>query len=520
VRWGWWLAATGFVVAFVLLCTPFSRALDYDEAVFVSQSGGLEGTHTPHWFLVATREHGTPALIALVRHLSSDLGSLELLWAGLMLVLVLAAFMLTSRIIGSRAAIIGFLVFSTYWISTVFFSAFFGSLGGAAGALATTSLYLWMRAASRRRVLIGLAFGLAAAGMSWMRILEPVVVLAVIVVHALVWRPSVVLRRWRAALAAVAAYVLAFAVPWLVLTIHRWGSLSGWWHAARQQGKTKGRTGHPFGLHNGFEPYWHMMTGRGGHYSIIGGTPLVVWLPTAILLTAMFALTVTVAVRALSASVRSPQQVDNRERHGAALLYFAQFVAGLGMFLFVQGDLRERYTLFGVMFAAVVVGIGIDALVRRFGRRLVAADDRRRWRRPAVLAATLLLAAAWLVPQAWVARAVQHSRSAKAGVEARFATVLRVIAAGRPCVALDLARRPGVQLVSGCIGHQGHYEPAPGAPGRSEITSKWWTQGYVTFVLVDTKHPPLLDMSDPAWQQLHHVWPNRPSWVLYYRPAT
>jgi len=509
----WWLAAVAAVLAWIVVSTPLGRMPDYDEAVFLSQSGGLDGTHAPHWYLVASREYGTPALTAVVRWFVTDLASAELLWALVMVAGIVTGYVLASRFVGTRAAVIGFLIFSTLWVPAILFPSFYGAMPGCAAALIATSLYLRWRTAPSDRLIVAFLFGLAAAVTCWMRMLESFDVVLVIVAHALVWRPRVVLARWRGAIVALGTFVVTFAVPWTWLTIHRWGSLHDWWRSARSQGSVVGRHGHPFALHNGAGVYWRMFLGKGGHFDVIGGTPTIVSVLTGVALVLLLALVVV----AVGWGVRQgfPLSPDRAiaDRHGVVLLYAAQFAVGLGMFLFYAGDIRERYMLYGLVFGCLLAGVGIDVLVQH-RRRLRMPTLNGTGRLAAAAVAVIVVAGGWLAPQLWLTRAIDHSRAYHAGQAAHVATIERTVAHDKPCVSLGRAATPLVQIVSGCLSRGGWRLPEQ---LESAYGQSYWAAGYWTFVVwsprFDIVHP-----SGPKWTRIDHIWPDHPAWVLSYRP--
>lgn len=500
-----WGIAIVFSAVWVAIVMPWSQPLQYDEAVFVSRTGGLDGTHPPKWGLAASREHGTSALLHIVRLFGgSGLASLRIVWGVVMLALVVAAFGLTARHLGRAAAVIAMVLLSTTWVPLTFFGTFYGSFVSALGALIATSVYLSLRKAGADRYDLAIALGLGMALSAWFRTLEPLVAALVIAGHALVWQPRWLLRRWRSIATAIATVIVAFVIPWFIVTIHEWGSLHAWWHSARNQGAAVGRHGQSFGLRNHVLDYARLFLGHGTHFSVFPDKPhpgawAVVFASIGILV--LGAATVIVGLRVVIRIVRRRVTQDD----SALTLYLAQALAGFGLFFFVVHDLQERYLLFGAVFGSCVAGAALTSLAPSV--RGLRSTPRR--------AAALVLgvvALGWLCSQAALARDVEHSRATYYGRWDRLGTAIRVIADGRPCVILGQAARPNVQLTSGCT-HLGFWQTAAQLTGP--LRNHRWRPGTSVFVLwrpgID-----VVTFPEPPWQHVD-IRGSQQTLVLSYR---
>jgi hypothetical protein len=446
-----WPAAGVLLLLWAALFTPWGRPLMFDEAVFLSQSGGLEGAAAQRWSLAASREHGTYTLGRVVRVFAESLGSIEMLWAVVMVAAVVVAFALAARQVGRAAALVGLLAFGTTWVSVVGMSAIFGSLGSAAAALTATALYLELRRNPAGWLWSGLGFGVALAAACWMRTLEPILAGAVIVAHAVVWRPRELLQRWRGVAVAVGAFVVTFVLPWIAVTVHRWGSLGAWWTQSRHQGEGSGRQGFPIALYNGVDDYARLLVGRAGA-GPSGRPPAGKYLddtPAAVVAVLGVGLVVALLLVGLAVYVgvrraaREREVLDSAERQGATLLFATQFAVGAGFFVFLGQDMQQRYTMYGLVFGGLLVGVAVVAAWERVGPLLAG-------RSVAVLAVLALLPLGWLATQGWTVRAAQAHQTDLYGPDAAAGRLVRALDGGHPCVLLGGLAQPQTQIYTSC----------------------------------------------------------------------
>jgi hypothetical protein len=494
-----WLVTGVFLALWVLVLTPLSRALEWDEAVFVSQSGPIDDArHVGAASYVASREYGTPSAIMLLRRfLPEDLALLRFVWAVVMFAAVLGAFRLVADRLGRTAALCGLVIFVTWWVPTIFFGSFFGSLLGASAALASTCLYLRVRVEAPDRIVTGLALGAALTVMLWMRYLESFLVLVVLVIHALLWRPGSLLRRWRAFLAGLAVFVVGFVAPWMVIQQVRFGGVLGWLRASREQRSSNGGHGHPFGLTNGLGTYGRMFVGLGHHYPIRGGVPTWVQVFAA----AGMLVLVALAVGFVLVSVK--RAVAGRDESSTVVLLAAQSVVAFSVFWFLSGETRERYMLNGLIFFSAVAGAGLAEL----GGRL-----RRQRLRGVALLAGAMVAVVWASSQIWLANATQHNRVRDAGADAEIATTIHVLSARGPCLEMGKASKPQFQIRTGCR-NAGRYYSLPWL--KRKVRAAAWSARTSVFVLWTNGHPDLERLLQ-GWTRVTDPGHTK-GMVLYYK---
>ena len=255
-----WAALVGLTV----LSAGLGRYLEWDESVFYSQSGGLPGIAAPPATMAASREIGPAALISVLRIPAADVATLRMVWALVTITLLVLAFREVGRSIGSLRAAGGAALFGSSWLALLYIPSFYGSLIGACLAVATVGIYLRLRAGTRSgSVWDGLLLGVTVAAGFWFRHIESAIVVALILVHsmtggAVLWR-----RHWRTVALAVLTFVAAFAIPWVLDSAARYGSLSERLSSARGQGWETG-------LINRMPDYLKAIFGESTHYPALG----------------------------------------------------------------------------------------------------------------------------------------------------------------------------------------------------------------------------------------------------------
>jgi hypothetical protein len=481
--------------------------------VFLSLWVGRAGAAADGWGPAGSRDHGTYTLGRIVRALAESLGSIELLWAVVMVSAAVVAFALAGRLVGRSAALVGLLAFGTTWVSVVGMSAIFGSLGSAAAALAATALYLELRRDEASWLWPGLGFGVALGAACWMRTLEPILALAVIVVHAAVWRPRELLRRWRGVAVAVCAFVVTFVVPWIAVTVHRWGSLGAWWTQSRSQGENSGRQGFPIALYNGVDDYARLLVGRAGA-GPSGRPPAGKYLddaPAAVVAVLGAGLVVALLLVAVAVylgvrrAARDREVVESAERQGATLLFAAQFAVGAGFFVFLGQDMQQRYTMYGLVFGGLLVGIAVVAAWERVGPLLAG-------RPVAVLAVLALLPLGWLATQGWTVRAAQAHQTDLYGPDAAAGRLVRALDGGHPCVLLGGLAQPQTQIYTSCTSVRRKVTPelalmAVAGPTGRELS---------VFALSKARDDTLADLG-PGWSRMTvHLGAGAPMVLTYH----
>lgn len=427
-----WLVTVVLVAGALLHSLRLDRYLEWDEAVFFSQSGGLEGSGAGPSVMVASREIGPPRLIGVLRTIGGDgLSDTRLLW-----VLVgLALLVVGSWAVGRVARTPGWVIlglFGTFWLAQLFLGGFWGFAIGAALALCVIAAYLHLRAGEADQRTLGLLFGLAVAAVLWMRQVEGAVLVACIVVHALVVTPRAFWRsRWKGAGIAVVVAVITFAVPWVVDSTVRFGSVLARISSGRGQDYERGWT-------NNLGEYLSVVRGRSVYYSRAGTPPR--WALYAVdALLVIFVLVVCVSLVIWWRNRRpSARTSADQPRVGAVGLCLGAAAVLVGLFVFFIGEVSDRYMLMGLAPATVVLAVGLQRLVERrwSGRRATL-----------VLAATVVL---WGTVNTAVAVTYETGRALSSAHLHRTAHTLRTLAEDAPCQGITRYGQPPLQLVSGC----------------------------------------------------------------------
>lgn len=477
-----WLTLAAVLAVWLVALTPLGRAMEWDESVFFTQAADLPGVDAPPTRFQASREHGPVLLIGAARLVAGDLAGIRSVYLMVSFLLVLLAYRVAGRQAGRWSGLVGAALFSTFWIPTFFFSAFFGPLLGAAAALLTTGLYLRLRSepisqAVHNGLLIGPALALAFA----FRNLETALVVAVLGAHAVLWRPADLLRRWRGVLAAIVAFTGIFIIPWTWYTIAEWGSVRARWISARTQTNTEGDQGHPFSLHNGADEYLRLLVGVDGFYQ--PAAPVPGWV-VGVVSVGMFALSAAVLallVRRVLHRYGAGAQQPGQSAH--IVLFVVLSAASFGLFFFLSELIRERYLHHGLIFGAVAAG---QALVTGHGwlrHRLP------RGARQGTLVLTVC-ALVWLSAQAWMAMSIQERRYQVTNARAEVGTLVAALAEGRPCRIAGAISRPNVQVTSGCemTAFRGRHAPADGRFDGDVVFVAW-------------------DPTDPRVPGFVHDWP-------------
>lgn len=469
--WAWALVPTAAVV---LMSTSFDRFFLWDEAVFWSQVHDYRGSGAGPAVLDASRELGSVLVLHILGLVSDDLASNRLLWSLLTLAVVFVVFRRIGRFLGPLAGPAGAFLFGTFWVSELFVDSFYANQFGALFQLGAVSAYLAIRIEDGDRVARGIAFGAFLAAAFWMRQIETALVVAVLLVHSLVHRPSLVWRtRIRSLCAATATFLLAFVVPWVIDTINRYGSVPSRIREARSQGFGRG-------LVNNAGTYGSTMLGRSVH--LRSEAPL--WAGVATLVV-MFG--VAVWLLAISRS-RGVRKLPRGQNEAVALLVVLSVVL-YGFFFFWIEITRDRYLMSGTVFAAAAaggaIGIGIE--------RLRVLEDRSRARFGVALTA---LALVWVVSQTTIARHHEHVWDVSTWDQEQTASLIRTLAAKGPCSGVARFGQPVIELGSGCA-----TIAAPNAEAALEELQRLERRTRLEFVVWPTKQVGDLGL-DGSWQHI------------------
>lgn len=418
-----WARAFWLILILVFFVAALDRFLEWDEAVFFSQSGGLDGNPSrPNWFS-ASREIGPPLIIAALRLTGLDLAQVRIAWAVLAIALSIVAYRSLGRHIGRSIAMASLLTLWTFWLTLAFSGSFYGSLFAGLFCILSISTYLTVRTTPGWRN--AALFGIAISGALAMRQLESVIVTCVIIGHSLVVRPSLMWReRLKESLTAVAIFVGAFVLPWVGLSIRQYGSVSERFHLLKEQ-----LTGLPSGWTWGIDDYVRVI--GGGTQANTPFTPLPTWPLTgmAIALTAL----VILAMLGRGSDKSSRQAILlTSAAAGALVAFFALRYATV--------EVGDRY----VTMVAPLVAVPIGGL---WSRAVHGLSSQPKWRTHAALGSILVL---WLASQLALAIPYEKNRDSLGEANLRDGSTMRVIAGSGDCVAITRFGAPEIQAASGC----------------------------------------------------------------------
>lgn len=415
-RWAWVLAAV-LVGLSVIKFGALGRFLEWDEAVFWSQSGDYAGNGAPPLFMAASREIGPAVIIGGLRSLGLGLAAVRACWAAMTVGLLFAAAWRLERHLGRWVGVTTAALFGTSWLFSAYVGSFYGAGPAAVLGLLLLALYLDFRVfqpSIARGVLLGCVVALAL----WMRTFETGVVLAVISIHSLTIKPGVVWRHRIPGLAAAIATVLVlFVVPWAVDSSSRYGGVMNRIELASNQ---------DFALSFDVRLGSYLDYVGGGQQARNIFTSIPGW-PGTIMAVAL-GLVVILGISALGR--RSIRQ------NAAWALVAVLALATLSFYLFIAEQLRDRYLLFGLAF---LFAAGSAMLVAAFGspRRKVLG----------LLAA--VVAALWMTAQWAVAAPYQEARDVAGGQLEIFGGLLDDVVEG-PCRGVARYGAAQWQIATGC----------------------------------------------------------------------
>jgi hypothetical protein len=428
----WLVGAAGLLVlAIGILTVRLERFPEWDEAVFLSQSGGLNGIDVEPRALAASREVGTPALIGVIRLATETLANTRLLWVVTSILLLVLGAKLISRYVEVPAPLL-IIGYGSYWLGVTFMASFYGYYIAAVSALVAAGCYLGLRADGRRQVVMGLGLGASLSLMMWFRQIEGFLVVAGMLGHAVVVSPGTFWRlRLRGALTTMASGLLLFVVPWIIDSTVRFGSVRERLSVGQSQDFERGLTSHVF-------DYWNVLMGRSFHYSNLGDPPQ--WANTVIAVF-LVALLITGLVGLIGRQPHTPQHSPDGVRIGTMSVLWTLGILLTSFFLFFIGTVRDRYLLIGLMFLSTAVLTGIWRLIREsLNRRLVVF-------------ALGSLAVVWVLANVVVAREYENGRFVSGAEIQHIAHNLHLLAKDRDCVGFSRYGAPQIQFGSGCTTH-------------------------------------------------------------------
>ncbi|CAN5776270.1 hypothetical protein BH23ACT4_BH23ACT4_07000 [soil metagenome] len=447
------------VLAVGLFVARLERFPEWDEAVFLGQSGGIDNIVIPPPSLVESRELGPPTVMTIIRTATDTLANTRLLWMALGVgLLVLAAVMISTHLRFPPALLI--MTYGTYWLGLAFVGSFYGFYIAASLALIAVCSYLALRRHAQHQIRWGIALGLGLAFALWFRQIESFLVAICLVGHAAIVSPGAFWRRrWKGSLAAVLTLLLAFVVPWIVDSTIRYGS-------ALQ--RIRGGSGRSFerGLSNQLPEYLDVLTGSSYHYANLGSASLRArTLIVAVVLIAIGLMAVGYARR------RQEPAISNDDVRVSSLPLVATVgVLLLGFFLFFIGSVRDRYLLMGLIFIAALLSSGIWRFIENVERS-----------RSTVALGLASLIVIWVAANVSIAAEYEGGRFEAGRQTQVYAQMLRELSEGQECVGISRYGAPTILFGSGCrtisaVSPQDAGQRAQELQETAGVVFVWWPE--------------------------------------------
>lgn len=486
----------GVVAAAVLRTVRLDRFLEWDEAVFFSQSGGLNGSGAEPVGLVASREIGTPRLIGFLRALSGgDVADTRLLWVLVGLAVLGTGCWTIGRVCGVRGWLV-FGLFGTFWVTQLFLGGFFSFALAAGLTLCVLAAYLHLRADRDAQLASGAWLGIAVAALLWVRQVDGALVVAGLTVHSAAVTPRAFwASRWRGVGVAVAAATVTFAVPWMVDSANRYGSVLGRIDAGRAQEYERGLT-------NNVGEYLGVLRGRSFYWAQLGTPPR--WSLVALdLLLVLLVIAVIVGALIASRPRRSGPRADaGGPRVGAVILCMGTSVLLLAFFVLFIGAVSDRYLLMGLAPATVIVALTIDRAAHHW------------WGPVRATLAVGLLVLVWAGVNTVVAQTYEARRAAGGDNVERTTETIRALAEEGPCSGFARYGAPVIQVATGCAVTAGSSLDA----ALAEVTARAQSQPErLVFLLWPTAQVSDADVPE-GWSRLERPSPFGSDKALLYRP--
>lgn len=433
-----WGAVLGAIATAMLVVVRFSRFPEWDEAVFLSQSGGFEGIDAHPLLLVASREVGTPVVLTAIRFLNPSLPNTRALWMALAFALLVLGLVQLGRILGFPPVAAVALV-STYWLSFLFWSSFFSIFIATACMLLATGIYLSLRARPHRVGARGVALGLALAACLWFRQAESALFVVVLVGHSLVVTPRAFWsQRLRGVASATATLVVAFGVPWIVDSVQRFGSVAERLSAGRGQSFERG-------LGSQFAEYVGSLAGLSQTYGSRATPPTWAVVVLGVVLVAGLVASMVCAWRRVRTVRAMPS--EDRVRVGGVPLLWLVGGSQLAFFMFFIGVVMDRYMVSGALFVLVAVLATLWPHLADWlaGRTRRAAPSRRR-----ITVALVGLFSLWVIANAAITIGYEQARLEAGRAIQGTAATIRSLAQGAPCRGVSRTSTPQLQFGTGC----------------------------------------------------------------------
>jgi len=425
---GFWIFLLSISLAGHFLIAEPGTFPGWDESVFFSQSGDIVGVDSEPSSYAASREPGTPLLIASLRALGLNMESMRLAFLAVYVSLVAFGFFLLSPMLG-WGSVAGFAVMVGHWISLAYSARFFGV--PIAAALFVVAVACAARLTSepteQRRWLWASGLVLSVVGMLAMRHLEaPLAATLLFMMIGLIsiGRP----RRLAMVIGAGIAALAVFAGVEIMRASYYHGSFGAWVDALNSQ-----LGGVPLTSDGQVERLLKVAGSLGGGYHLWIGEriPTPSWIGTGIAVVGVWSVVLLATVRARR------DQFKSRNDPARFVLWVGLVVTCAYFALFTVGRYpsspKDRYLMWIVASSALLVA----ALLRhRMTKRHVVA----------------LLSALGLFIAGGVA-AAQHdiSNLLNNGEGLRqIGLTMHVLAGGESCEARARYGAPALQLASGC----------------------------------------------------------------------
>lgn len=470
-----WLSCL-ILFALIALTVDLDRFPEWDEAVFLSQSGDITEQYEEPALLVASRELGTPVLLKIIRGAVDGFSNTKIVWVVISLsCLAVAACLITRHLTLSPAGLI--IGFGAHWISLLFITSFYSFFIAATAALSAVACYLSLRSDRDRQIRWGVLLGLALSVSFWFRQVESSLVVGVLLLHAILVSPGIIFRkRIKGVGTAVFVFLSAFAIPWVVDSTRRFGSVGERLQSGSSQAFSRGWS-------NQLGDYLDAYMGEAAHYAAHGPSPM--WARLLVVAVATIAL-----VLALIGFVRGRRSTKSKIGDISTMpLLVALGVVLVGFFAFYIHLVRDRYLLIGGIFVTVAVLEGISrwrAEISRSGT----------W-----IALLGMMSIGWLIANGVIAHTYDLGRLQDGVIVENYSGVLRSIAGDRSCGGVARYGAPRITFGSGCrtltaTSPEDASRMLSGLVADTEMVFLWWP-----VVNVDE-----VALPDGTWYQLS--WPS------------
>lgn len=421
-----WPLSIVALYAATMILPAMDRFFTWDEAVFWSQSGGLDGASADPMTLVASRELGSSVLLGLLRIVEDGIAEVRFLWATLaFLLLVLGARRLMGHI-GDRGALIFLWAYGSHWLVLAWTPAFYSNVLAASFALLAATFYLDL--ISDPDAAFGYwsasLFGLSIAATLAMRPLEGLLVVIALVVHLLVFNLSKIPRLLSKAVLSIGVTFVAVGIPWIADSINRFGSVTERIRAGLSQGGQVAS-----GLRINVVEYASALSGD--RVAALPGEPVPYW-PRFIVLGVALAAAVVIVVALVRKGISAIR--------GPAGLFALLSVTSASFFLFWREAVNERYFFITMIFAAALFGWALSTILSPTPR------STSRW----ILVA---VAVVWLATQVVTVTAYENTRESAGDRSSRVAATMRTLSSGMPCEVMSRYGTPQLHVASGCRAH-------------------------------------------------------------------